>query len=110
MSYFLEMRAYSYIWRDINSLSLLIYSSSPILKWLVYVYLHPYAKIVLVYYSFALEKECLKILVWTWTFIQAEPIDIKAWLYSSSFILLIYNYWFIFHKCVCLCIICLNAP
>ena len=110
MSYLLEMKVFSYLWRDPNSLSLPIYSSSPIPKWLVFVYFHPYANIVPICYSFGLEKECLESLAWTWTFIHGYPINIKAWLYASFFILLIYNCWFIFHWCVCLCIIYLNTP
>lgn len=109
-SYLLEMRAYSYLWRDPNSVSQPICSSSPIPKWLVYVYLQPYAKIVPICYSFGLEKECLESLAWTWIFIQGEPINIKAWLYASLYFLLTHNCWFIFPKCVCSCIIYLNIP
>jgi len=60
MRYFLEMMPFSYIWRDPNSLSLPIYSCSPIPKWLVFGYLHPYVEIVPTHYSFGLEKECLE--------------------------------------------------
>jgi len=61
MTYLLEMRSYSYLWRDPNTLSQPIYSSFPIPKWSVYVYLHPYAKLVPRGYSFDLEKEFLEI-------------------------------------------------
>jgi len=110
MIYLLEIRAYSYLRRYPNLLPHPIYSSSHIPKWLVYVYLHPYANIVPIYYSYVLEKECLESLAWTWILIQGEPIDIKAWLYASTFILLIYNCWFIFHWFVWLCIIYINIP
>ena len=91
MSYPLEMRAFSYIWRNRNSLSLPIYSSSPILKWLVSDYLHPYVKTMPKCYSFGLEKECLGSLSLDLDSHSRELIDIKAWLYASSFISLIYT-------------------
>ena len=73
-----------------NSLSQSINSSSPIPKWLVrldagliYVHLHPYAKLVLRDYSLELEKECLEsFLAWTWITTQGEPFNIKAMVVS----------------------------
>ena len=60
MSYLLEMRAFPYLWRDPNSLSLAIYSPSPIPKCLVSNYLYPCVEIVPTCYSFGLVKECLE--------------------------------------------------
>jgi len=60
MSYLLEMRAFSYLWRDPSSLSLPVYSSFPIPKWLVFGYLHPYVEVVPTCYSFGLKKEWLE--------------------------------------------------
>lgn len=59
MSFLLEMRTFPYLLWDPNSLSLPIYSSSSIPKWLVSDYLHPYAEIVPTCYSFWLGEGVL---------------------------------------------------
>ena len=101
-SYLLDMRAFSYHWRDPNSLSLPIYSSSPIPKCLVFGYLHPHVEIVPTCYSFGLEKGCL------------ESLSLDLEIHSRRdhwhqglvvcfllYYINIYNCYFIFHKCVC---------
>jgi len=60
MSYLLEIRAFSYLWRDPKSISMPIYSSPPIPKWFVFGYFNLYVDIVPTCYSFGLEKECLE--------------------------------------------------
>jgi len=91
MCYLVAMRALSYVWRDPYSLSLPIYSSSPIPKWLVFGYLHPYAKILPTCYSFGLEKEYRESLSLDLEIHSRRAFDIKAWSHVSSFISLIYT-------------------
>lgn len=59
MSFILEIRTFPYLRRDPNYLSLPIYSSYSIPKWLVYDYLHPYVEIVPTWYSFWLGERVL---------------------------------------------------
>jgi len=82
-----------------NSLSLPIYSSSPIPKWLLFGYLHPYAEIVSTCYSFGLEKKCLENLCfdleihWRRDYWH-QGLVVCFLLYSIN----IYNFWFIFQN------------
>jgi len=87
MRVLLEMRAFPYLWRDPNSLSLLIYSSSPIPKWLVSDHFHPYAKIVPTCYSFWLGEGVVgEIELGLGHSLKAKLLTSRHRLYASSFI------------------------
>jgi len=71
----------------------------------LYLYIHPLPfpngfslaiftlmlRLCLHYTNFTWKRTAWRAWAWTWTFTQGELIDIKAWLYTSSFFLLIYT-------------------